>query len=385
MSRGRPPSVFVRRLSPTERRRLRALVRRGCREQVTYRRALVVLQSAQRCPASEIARVLQASPDWVREVICAFNRDGLDALPPRWAGGRPRRITAGMRARIIEVAETRPQLLGEPFASWSLAHLRDYLIRTRVVSEISVERLREILKEEGFSLQRTKSWKRSPDPEFSEKAARVEELYRAAEAGTLEGVVVCFDEHGPCQPIPKGGWDWVRRGWPRRIPANYRKPHGVRFFLGAYDVGADQLWGRWSSSKAAVKILSREEHEHFTLERFEFFIGGIEMGNAFTELNDPLDQEQRFLDAIRMYADESDDAAPRDAVTPAIPAIGSRSLCRTVRHTLGSHSHGRCYEASCAASCATSSATGRSSSTSTRVRTAAPAMISSAADPAMTP
>ena len=26
--------------------------------------------------------------------------------------------------------------------------------------------------------------------------------YYAAEAGTLQGVVVCFDEHGPCQPIP---------------------------------------------------------------------------------------------------------------------------------------------------------------------------------------
>ena len=27
-----------------------------------------------------------------------------------------------------------------------------------------------------------------------------------------------------------------------------------------------------------------------------FFVGGMEMGNAFTELNDPRDQEQRFLD-----------------------------------------------------------------------------------------
>ncbi|MDP9380897.1 MAG: lysine--tRNA ligase [Chloroflexota bacterium] len=33
-------------------------------------------------------------------------------------------------------------------------------------------------------------------------------------------------------------------------------------------------------------------------ERFEFFIGGIEVGNAFTELNDPVDQDERFREQV---------------------------------------------------------------------------------------
>lgn len=48
------------------------------------------------------------------------------------------------------------------------------------------------------------------------------------------------------------------------------------------------------------------------VERFEIFIAGIEMGNAFTELNDPLDQESRFLEMGRLYAEEDEEANPID-------------------------------------------------------------------------
>ena len=38
------------------------------------------------------------------------------------------------------------------------------------------------------------------------------------------------------------------------------------------------------------------------VERFEPFAGGLEMGNAYTELNDPIDQRQRFLEQARRKA-----------------------------------------------------------------------------------
>ena len=49
-----------------------------------------------------------------------------------------------------------------------------------------------------------------------------------------------------------------------------------------------------------------------TVERFEGFIGGMELCNAFTELNDPLDQESRFLELGRTYAEGDDENNPMD-------------------------------------------------------------------------
>lgn len=258
MARGRPAEVFVRRLKPKEGRAIRRIVRRGRKDAspVTWRRALVVLMSAQRRAPAEIADAIDAKEGWVRNVIHAFNDEGMDALRPKWRGGRPRTITEDMRERIVEVAKTAPQIVGEPFTHWSLSKLADYLVRAEIVPAISKERLREILIEEGFSIQRTKTWKRSPDPEFDTKQRRLERLYEGVVKGALDGVVVSFDEHGPVQPIPKAGRSWAEKGKPTRIPANYRKPHGVRFFFGAYDVGKDQLTGRWSQSKSALNVLS---------------------------------------------------------------------------------------------------------------------------------
>lgn len=49
-----------------------------------------------------------------------------------------------------------------------------------------------------------------------------------------------------------------------------------------------------------------------TVERFEAYVGGMELCNAFTELNDPIAQEQRFIETRHDFGDNDENSHPMD-------------------------------------------------------------------------
>jgi lysyl-tRNA synthetase class 2 len=59
-------------------------------------------------------------------------------------------------------------------------------------------------------------------------------------------------------------------------------------------------------------LAKRSPDQPGVVERFEFFIGGVEMGNAFSEINDPLDQRERFLATSQALVEGDDEAHPLD-------------------------------------------------------------------------
>ncbi len=275
-------SVQLREITNEEGNRLLRIVRRGSGSVVTWRRAQIVLLSAQRMSPSAISEVVFTDPDTVREVIHNFNRDGFDALYPRYAGGRPPTFTLPQRRAIKKIALSVPTDLGRPFATWSLAKLADYLVAEGVVTDISHEGLRALLREEGVSFQAVRTWKRSNDPAFEAKKNRILELYDLAAGG--EARVICLDEFGPLnlQPQP-GGKAWAPIARPRRIRATYTRPNGVRHMLGAYDIARDRLYGHIKKRKTRVEFLAfcryirslypPQTRLHFILDNFSPHLG----------------------------------------------------------------------------------------------------------------
>ena len=261
--------LFVRDLVGDEGNRLLKIVRRDSGSVVTWRRAQIVLWSAQRYDVAKIAELAFTSPDRVRQVIHNFNKDGFDSLPPRYKSDAPPKFTLPERQEIKKVALSRPEDHGLPFSTWSLTKLTEFLVAEGVVDDISHEGLRLLLRQEGVSFQAIKTWKQSNDPDFEVKKNRILHLYAIADGTVKPGrddpsVIICVDEFGPLnlQPHPGRQWAPVAAGRGdtnaprrRRRRATYNRPHGVRHLFGAYDLSRDRLYGHIKTRKGRTEFV----------------------------------------------------------------------------------------------------------------------------------
>jgi hypothetical protein len=109
--------LYVRELSNEEGNKLLRIVRRSSGSVVTWRRAQMVLLSAQRMDVAAIAKVAVTSADRVREVVNNFNADGFESFYPRYSGGHPPKFTLGERRQVKKVALSRPVDHGLPFST----------------------------------------------------------------------------------------------------------------------------------------------------------------------------------------------------------------------------------------------------------------------------
>jgi transposase len=259
----------VREIDDDEGRRLVRIVRRDSGSVVTWRRAQMVLLSAQGMDVAGIAKVAFTSEDRVRDVIHNFNGDGFSSLYPKYKGGRPPKFTLAQRREIKKIAKSRPADHSLPFSTWSLSKLAEFLVAEGVVDDISHEGLRVLLREEGVTFQRLKTWKASADPEYAVKKARVEHLYAIADGEVIPEpgepeVIFCVDEFGPLNLRPRPGRQWAAvsgknaepgRAPRRRMRATYTRTAGVRHLFAAYELGEDKLYGHIKPRKTRTRFL----------------------------------------------------------------------------------------------------------------------------------
>lgn len=255
--------VRARRLTEQEGQQLTRIVRRGKGSSIRVRRATMILASSSGTPVPAIARLVAADEDTVRDVIHAFNARGLDALDPQWAGGRPRLISNDDVEFIVATATTRPSTHGLAFSHWSVRKLAAHLGecdhrcahgraegRSRGL-RISRERLRQLLRSRGVSFQRTRTWKESNDPDKDTKLDRIEHV-----TSSYPNRCFAFDQFGPLSIRPCHGVTWAPETYPVRLPATYKRTHGIRYFHGCYSLGEDQLWGVTRHRKSGENTLA---------------------------------------------------------------------------------------------------------------------------------
>lgn len=96
--------VELREIGNEEGNRLLRISGRGSGSVVTWRRAQIVLLSAQRMSPTKISEVVFTDPDTIREVIHNFNRDGFDALYRRYIAWRNHHIDDTKLRAIVDTA-----------------------------------------------------------------------------------------------------------------------------------------------------------------------------------------------------------------------------------------------------------------------------------------
>jgi transposase len=202
-------------------------------------------------------------------VIRNFNADGFASLYPRYRGGRAPKFTLPQRREIKKIAKSRPVEHDLPFSTWSLSKLADFLVAEGVVDDISHEGLRMLLRGEGVTFQRLKTWKISKDPDYAVKKARIEHLYaivdreitpRARRTGDrfLRGRVRATESPAASRPAVGRGQRQEQRARPAATApqTRYLYPHrGVRHLFAAYELGEDKLYGHIKPRKNRTRFL----------------------------------------------------------------------------------------------------------------------------------
>lgn len=239
--------IRARKLKPAERGTFKHMKRQNTNA-VNRLHARIVLLSRGGCRNRQVASQCDCTPTWVRQILHRFNMGGVDAICwyPYYCGqAGPRKFFADIVEQVCEVALSPPKpLIG--MTVWSLAKLRQYLMEQGILASISLEHLRQILRQRRIRWRHTKTWKESNDPQFWPKYRRIRRLYARRPQG---GRRLCIDEFGPLNLLPRHGMHYARSGHVDRLRATYHRHGGVRHMFGVYDMERDTLKGTFATHK----------------------------------------------------------------------------------------------------------------------------------------
>ena len=160
-------SIYVRSITTEEKARLSQALHSS--NAFARDRAKIILFSSEKISAVAVAMKISCEARKVRMGIKAFNREGLKALERKKTKGAEPKFSKEDKLAILLHFSKEPREFGLPISSWTLPRFRQHLLKTNVVSEISIETLRQMLFKAGAKLTKSKRWQYSPDKNFLKK------------------------------------------------------------------------------------------------------------------------------------------------------------------------------------------------------------------------
>jgi lysyl-tRNA synthetase class 2 len=182
--------------------------------------------------------------------------------------------------------------------------------------------------------------------DYRDTMERIEDLVATVARDTIGTTEVTFREHTVDLTPP---WRRVKlidaleeQGVWTRDETDLR----ARLEAKGIDTGADRSWGQLVDHALSQLVepnliepailhdypvelspfaRATEEDESLT-ERFEYFVGGMELGNAFTEINDPDEQAARFAMQVEEVGGEQGDPDYIEALSYGMPPTGGIGL-----------------------------------------------------------
>lgn len=162
--------LALRRLTKGERRQLQQRVRDLTLSARVHQRYRIIEALRQGHPPSVVAERVGCHFTVVYDWGHRFNDSGFatfERVPN--PHGRPPILRAEQLRALVDVALSNPAKRGLPFSAWSVPKLADYCRTKHLLPPVSDEWVRRLLRREGLTAQRVRTWKTSSDPAFDRK------------------------------------------------------------------------------------------------------------------------------------------------------------------------------------------------------------------------
>ncbi len=168
------PPIFVRRITPKQRKQLEIGLRSP--EAYVMRRCQIILASARGTRAAEIARQFGCSEGTARNTINSFNQHALGCLKKQ--SSRPKKLRTIFDEEKSEslraLLHSSPRTWGKERSLWTLGLAAEVCCEQGVTpQQVSLETIRQALMRLGVNWQRAKQWITSPDPHYVLKRSSV--------------------------------------------------------------------------------------------------------------------------------------------------------------------------------------------------------------------